>query len=76
MGLYLLSWTAASILAAVLVYFVQYYLHVPTQANYFVLTFEFSAILFIPVWVWVAKKPTSVALLSGEASRGSWCWWR
>jgi glycoside/pentoside/hexuronide:cation symporter, GPH family len=56
MGLYLLSWTAASILAAVLVYFVQYYLHVPAQANYFVLTFEFSAILFIPVWVWVAQK--------------------
>jgi glycoside/pentoside/hexuronide:cation symporter, GPH family len=56
MGLYLLSWTTASVLAAVLVYFVQYYLLVPDQANYFVLTFESSAILFIPLWVWVAQK--------------------
>jgi len=56
MGLYLLSWTTASVLAAVLIYFVQYYLLVPDQANYFVLTFEFSAILFIPLWVWVARK--------------------
>jgi glycoside/pentoside/hexuronide:cation symporter, GPH family len=56
MGLYLLSWTTASMLAAVLVYFVQYYLLAADQANYFVLTFEFSAILFIPLWVWVAQK--------------------
>jgi GPH family glycoside/pentoside/hexuronide:cation symporter len=56
MGLYLLSWTTASVLAAVLIYFVQYYLLVPDQANYFVLTFEFSAILFIPLWVSIAQK--------------------
>ena len=37
MGLYLLSWTTASILAAVLIYFANYYLRVPEQANYFVL---------------------------------------
>jgi GPH family glycoside/pentoside/hexuronide:cation symporter len=56
MGLYLLSWTTASILAAMLVYFANYRLRVPEQANYFVLLAEGSAILFIPVWVWVAKK--------------------
>jgi GPH family glycoside/pentoside/hexuronide:cation symporter len=56
MGLYLLSWTTASILAAVLIYFANYYLRVPEQANYFVLLAEGSAILFIPVWVWVARK--------------------
>jgi GPH family glycoside/pentoside/hexuronide:cation symporter len=55
MGLYLLSWTTASILAAVLVYFANYYLRVPEQANYFVLIAEGSAILFIPLWVWVAR---------------------
>ncbi|MBL6983291.1 MAG: MFS transporter, partial [Anaerolineales bacterium] len=33
MGLYLLSWTTASILAAVLIYFANYYLRVPDQAN-------------------------------------------
>jgi glycoside/pentoside/hexuronide:cation symporter, GPH family len=49
MGLYLLSWTTASILAAVLVYFANYYLRIPEQANYFVLVAQGSAILFIPV---------------------------
>jgi len=56
MGLYLLSWTAASILAAVLVYFANYYLRIPEQANYFVLVAQGSAILFIPLTVWLAKK--------------------
>jgi len=55
MGLYLLSWTTASILAAVLVYFANYYLRVPDQANYFVLVAQGSAILFIPVVVKVSR---------------------
>jgi GPH family glycoside/pentoside/hexuronide:cation symporter len=56
MGVYLLSWTTASILAADLVYFATYHLRVPEQANYFVLVAEGSAILFIPFWVWVARR--------------------
>ena len=56
MGLYLLSWTTASILAAVLVYFASYYLRVPDQANYFVLVAQGAAILFIPLTVWVARR--------------------
>ncbi len=56
MGLYLLSWTTASILAAVLVYFANYYLLVPDQANYFVLVAQGAAILFIPGVVQVSKK--------------------
>ncbi len=56
MGLYLLSWTTASILAAVLVYYANYYLLVPEQANYFVLVAEGVAILFIPLWVWISQK--------------------
>jgi GPH family glycoside/pentoside/hexuronide:cation symporter len=56
MGLYLLSWTTASILAAVLVYFANYHLRVPDQANYFVLIAEGAAIVFIPLWVWVARR--------------------
>lgn len=55
MGLYLLSWTTASILAADLVYFANYHLRVPEQANYFVLVAEGAAIAFIPLWVWVAR---------------------
>ncbi len=55
MGLYLLSWTTASILAAVLVYFANYYLKVPEQANYFVLAAQGSAILFIPLVVWLSR---------------------
>jgi GPH family glycoside/pentoside/hexuronide:cation symporter len=56
MGLYLLSWTTASILAAALVYYANYYLGVPEQANYFVLVAQGSAIVFIPLWVWVARR--------------------
>lgn len=56
MGLYLLSWTSASILAAVLIYYANYYLRIPEQANYFVLIAQGSAILFIPFWVWVSRK--------------------
>jgi GPH family glycoside/pentoside/hexuronide:cation symporter len=56
MGLYLLSWTTASILAAVLVYIANYHLRVPDQANYFVLVAQGSAILFIPLVVWVARR--------------------
>lgn len=56
MGLYLLSWTTASILAAVLVYFASYYLRVPEQANYFVLAAQGAAILFIPLTVLAARR--------------------
>jgi len=56
MGLYLLSWTTASIMSAVLIYFANYYLRVPSQANYFILVAEGSAIVFIPFWVAVARK--------------------
>ena len=56
MGLYLFSWTAASILAAVIIYYANYYLLVPDQSNYFVLLVMGSAILFIPLNVWLAQK--------------------
>ena len=56
MGLYLLSWTTASILSATLIYFANYYMRVPDQANYFVLVAEFFAILFIPLVVWLSRK--------------------
>ncbi|MBN1877049.1 MAG: MFS transporter [Anaerolineae bacterium] len=56
MGLYLLSWTTASILAAVLVYFANYYLRIPDQANYLVLAAQGSAILFIPVMVRLCQR--------------------
>jgi glycoside/pentoside/hexuronide:cation symporter, GPH family len=56
MALYLLSWTTASIVAAVLIYFANYYLGVPDQANYFVLAAQGSAILFIPVVVLLSKR--------------------
>ncbi len=55
-GLYLASWTAASILASLLVFFARYYLRVPGQANYFVLSAEGSAVIFVPLVVWLARK--------------------
>ncbi len=54
--LYLFSWTTASLVASVLVFFANYYLQLPEQANYFVLVSQTSAILFIPFWVWMAQK--------------------
>jgi GPH family glycoside/pentoside/hexuronide:cation symporter len=56
MGLYLLSWGTASILSAVLIYYANYYLKVPEQANYFILGAEGAAILFIPLVVWLCRK--------------------
>jgi len=56
MGLFLVSWTTASILAAVLLYFASYYLRIPDQANYFVLAAQGSAIAFIPLVVWLARR--------------------
>ncbi len=56
MGLYLFSWTTASIMAAVLVYFANYYLLIPEQANYYVLVAQGSAILFIPLVVLMARR--------------------
>ena len=55
-GLYTMSWTTTSIVAAALVYFANYYLRVPDQASYFVLVAQGSALLFVPLWVWTAKK--------------------
>ena len=56
MGIYLLSWTAASILASMLVFFARYYMQLHAQANYFVLLAEGSAVLFVPLCVWAMKK--------------------
>lgn len=56
MGLYLFGWTTASIMAAVLIYFADHYLLIPEQANYYVLTAQSSAILFIPVVVLMARR--------------------
>lgn len=56
MGLYLMSWTAVSIMAAVLVYYANYYLQAPDQSNYLVLAAQGSAIAFVPVVVWLSKK--------------------
>lgn len=56
MGLYLFSWTTASVMAAVLIYFANYYLGRPDWANYYVLAAQGAAIFFIPVVVFMALK--------------------
>ncbi|NET74509.1 MAG: MFS transporter, partial [Sphaerospermopsis sp. SIO1G2] len=55
-GLYLFSWTTASLIASVLVFFANYYMRVPDQANFFVLVSQLSAVAFMPFWVWMAQK--------------------
>jgi glycoside/pentoside/hexuronide:cation symporter, GPH family len=56
MGTFLLSWTSASMLAAVLVYFANYWLAEPGHANYLVLAAEGAALLFIPLMVLLARR--------------------
>jgi len=56
MGIYLLSWTAASVLSAVLVYYANYYLQIPEQSNNFILLAYGAAIVFIPLTVWLANR--------------------
>lgn len=68
-GLYTMSWTTVSVIAAALVYFANYYLRVPDQANYFVLVAQGSALLFVPLWVLAAKKlDKSRAFIIGSLS--------
>jgi glycoside/pentoside/hexuronide:cation symporter, GPH family len=70
-GMYLASWTATCVIAAMLVYYASYYLRVPDQANYFVLVAQSSAVLSVPLAVWVAKKwDKPKAFLMGI---GFWC---
>ena len=66
MGLYLLSWTTASILSAMLIYFANYYLKIPDQANYFVLVAEAQPSCSSPWWSgfrasWISAGPSSWA---------------
>jgi glycoside/pentoside/hexuronide:cation symporter, GPH family len=69
--LYLASWTATSVIAAMLVYYASYYLRVPDQANYFVLVAQSSAVLSVPLSVWLATKwDKPKAFLVGI---GFWC---
>jgi GPH family glycoside/pentoside/hexuronide:cation symporter len=56
MGLYLFSWTTASIMASMLAFYVRYYMGLPEQADYVVLTAQFAAILLIPVTVALSRR--------------------
>ena len=69
--LYLASWTATCVIAAMLVYYASYYLKVPDQANYFVLVAQASSVLSVPLCVWLATrwdKPKAFML-----GIGFWC---
>ncbi len=70
-GMFLASWTATCVMAALFVYFASYYLGVPEQANYFVLVAQGSAVLSVPLCVWIAgrtDKPRAFML-----GIGWWC---
>jgi GPH family glycoside/pentoside/hexuronide:cation symporter len=56
MGLYLFSWTTASLIGSVFIFYANYYLAVPDQANYFILLAQTSAVAAIPLWVYLAQK--------------------
>ena len=54
--MYLACWSATCVIAALLVFFANYYLKVPEQANYFVLVAQGSAVLSVPLCVWLARR--------------------
>ncbi len=57
MGLYLFSWTTASLVATVLAFFAQFYMGMDElQMNIVILIAQVSGIIFIPFWVWVARR--------------------
>jgi GPH family glycoside/pentoside/hexuronide:cation symporter len=71
MFIYLASWTATCIIAAMLVYYASYCLKVPNQANYFVLVAQTSAVASVPLCVWLATRwDKPKAFLMGI---GFWC---
>ena len=55
-GFYLLSWTAVSILASMLIYFVSYNMQMPSMSNYEILTTQVAAMAGIPLVVHISKK--------------------
>ena len=55
-AMFLLSWTATSVLAAMLIYYVNYCLQAPEQSSYFLLVAQGSAVLNLPLIVTLAKR--------------------
>ena len=69
--LFLLSWTAVSVLAAMLIYFANNCLQVPDQSSYFLLTAQAAAVISVPLIVWLAGKlDKQLAYLIGTTY---WC---
>lgn len=56
MGLYLFSWTTASLMASMLVFYIRYYMQTPAHADFVVLAAQFSAIVCIPLTVYLSKR--------------------
>ena len=68
-GMYLFSWTTASLMSAILIYFVSYYLRMPESANYVVLAAQAGAILFIPLTVYLCRRfEKTIAFVIGSMS--------
>ena len=69
--MFLASWSATCVIAAMLIFFANYYLKVPGQANYFLLVAQGAAVLSVPLCVWLAKRfDKPKAFLIGI---GFWC---
>ncbi len=70
-SMFFASWTATSVLAALLIYYANYYLEIPDQANYLVLAAQGSAVVSVPLIVMVANRwDKPKAFLIGI---GFWC---
>lgn len=55
-GLYLLTWLTVSIVQAVLVYFLKYWLNMESQADTLFGVIFVTALLVLPAWEWVSRR--------------------
>lgn len=55
-GLYLLTWLTVSIVQAVLVYYLKYWLDMESQADTLFAVIFVTALLVLPAWEWVSRR--------------------
>ncbi len=70
-GLFLLTWLAMSVIQAVLLYFIKYWLHLESQSDAIFAVIFVTALLVLPLWEWISRHSNKrLAYIGGIAF---WC---
>jgi GPH family glycoside/pentoside/hexuronide:cation symporter len=56
LGMFLLTWTTIDIIQVMLLYFIQYWLHMESIAELIMGSVFISAAIFLPLWNWISSK--------------------